>query len=232
VSEASDRIEHVFEGFVDETPPAVGGHAGASPVVVPGPELADRLLGEELLAPRPDPADHSPGGEAVWQAADAEGLGRIEGWSRLTAWVQAQEMLSVEGLVTRTVERAEQRPPGTPLEEHVAGVSAEVDSVVAELALVWRVATRTAARRVDEAVSLVNGLPLLIEAMLDGRLTLAHVRALGGVLLDLDPALVERICRDLLESTSAGTPVSRTRAARGVRPPHGDPARPVQRAPS
>ncbi|MHC1563257.1 DUF222 domain-containing protein [Actinomycetospora sp. C-140] len=203
----------MFEGFVDETPrEASAARAAGVDGVVPGPELADRLVTADLAADRPDAADRSPAGEEAWQAATASGLGRVEGWSRMAGWVQAQEMLAVEALVARAVERAEQRPPGTLLDEHMGGVGAEVDSLVAELALSWQVAQRTAARRVDEAVSLVNGVPLLIEAMLDGRLGIAHVRALGGVLLDLDPALAERISRDLLEGTSSGSPIARTPA--------------------
>lgn len=193
----------MFEGFVAE---------GAPPGAVPGPELAEHLVAAELLAPAPDPADHSAAGEATWRAANGEGLDRVAGWARMTAWAQAQEMLTVEGLVSRAVERAERRPRGTPLDEHVGSVSAEVESVVAELALTWQVAQRTATRRVDEAVSLVSGLPLLVEAMLDGRLGLAHVRAVGAVLLDLDPALRERLCRDLLEGTAAGEQIARTPA--------------------
>ncbi|GLZ46679.1 HNH endonuclease [Actinomycetospora sp. NBRC 106375] len=201
----------MFEGFVDETPPAASaGRAAGVDGVVPGPELADRLVTADLAADRPDAADRSPAGEEAWQAATASGLGRVEGWSRMAGWVQAQEMLAVEALVARAVERAQQRPPGTLLDEHRGGVGAEVDSLVAELALSWQVTQRTAARRVDEAVSLVNGVPLLIEAMLDGRLGIAHVRALGGVLLDLDPALAEHISRDLLEGTSSGEPIART----------------------
>ncbi|MEJ2886528.1 HNH endonuclease signature motif containing protein [Actinomycetospora aeridis] len=196
----------MFEGFVDESAPA--GAVG----VVPGPELADHLLAAELLAPAPDPADHSPDGEDAWQRATGEGLDRVAGWARMTAWSQAQEMLAVEAMVSRAVRRAEQRPSGTPLDDHVGSVAAEVDSLVAELALAWQVAQRTAARRVDEAVSLVGGLPLLVEAMLDGRLSLAHVRSVGGVLLDLDPALRERLSRELLEGTAAGRPIARTPA--------------------
>ncbi|WP_433785109.1 DUF222 domain-containing protein [Actinomycetospora sp. CA-101289] len=195
----------MFEGFVDETP-------GDVPVAAPGPALAEQLLAEDVLASAPEPADHSVSGEAAWEAATSAAIGRLDGWARTTAWVQAQEMLAVEALVTRTVERAEQRPPGTPLDEHLGGVGAAVDSVVAELALTWQVAGRTASRRVDEAVSLVNGIPLAVEAMLDGRLGLAHVRALGAVLLDLDPALAERICRQLLDATPAGAPIARTPA--------------------
>ncbi|GAA4876373.1 HNH endonuclease signature motif containing protein [Actinomycetospora straminea] len=199
----------MFEGFVDET---VGPRVVGLDDVAPGAELADQLLAAELLAPCAEAGDHSPAGELAWQVASAEGLARLEGWARMTAWVQAQEMISIEALVSRAVDRAEQRPPGTLLDDVVGGVSAEVDSVVAELALVWQVAQRTAARRVDEAVSLVSGLPLFVEAMLDGRLGLAHVRAVGGVLLDLDPGLRERLCRDLLEGTSAGRPLARTPA--------------------
>lgn len=199
----------MFEGFVDET---VGPRVVGLTDLTAGAELADHLLAAELLAPVAEAGDHSPAGERAWQVASAEGLARLEGWSQMTAWVQAQEMISIEALVSRAVERAERRPPGTLLDDAVGGVSAEVDSVVAELALVWQVAQRTAARRVDEAVSLVSGLPLLVEAMLDGRLGLAHVRAVGGVLLDLDPELRERLCRDLLEGTPAGRSIARTPA--------------------
>jgi hypothetical protein len=199
----------MFEGFVDETPGEV---PVAAPGVPPGPGLAEQLLVEDALAPAPDPADHSASGEAAWEAATTAAIGRLDGWARTTAWVQAQEMLAIEALVTGTVERAEQRPPGTPLDEHLGSVGAAVDSVVAELALAWQVAGRTASRRVDEAVSLVNGVPLAVEAMLDGRLGLAHVRALGAVLLDLDPALAERICRQLLDATPAGALIARTPA--------------------
>ncbi|MFC5139487.1 DUF222 domain-containing protein [Actinomycetospora rhizophila] len=196
----------MFEGFVDESAPA------ALAGVVPGPELAEHLIAAELLAPCPDPGDHSAAGEDAWQAANSDGLDRVAGWARMTAWAQAQEMMTVEGLVSRAVERAERRPAGTALDEHVGGVGAEVESVVTELALTWQVAQRTATRRVDEAVSLVSGLPLMIEAMLDGRLGLAHVRAVGAVLLDLEPDLRERICRDLLEGTAAGRQIARTPA--------------------
>lgn len=206
VSGVRRSIEHMFEGFVDETSSVR--EAG----VVPGPVLAEHLLSEELLAPRPDPADHSPAGQAAWETVTAASLDRADGWARLTAWTQAQEMLGIEALVSRTVERAERRPPGTLLDDHVGSVTAEVDSLVAELALTWQVAQRTAARRVDEAVSLVSGLPLAIEAMLDGRLGLAHVRSLGGVLLDLDPALRERLCRELLAPTQDGRKIARTPA--------------------
>lgn len=196
----------MFEGFVDERP--VAALAGA----VPGPELAEGLIDAGLVAPSPDPADHSPDGDAAWQAGTGEALDRVAGWARMTAWTQAQEMLAVESLVSRTVERAQRRPPGTLLDEHVGGVGAEVDSVMAELALTWRVAQRTAARRVDEAVSLVGGLPLLVDAMLDGRLGLAHVRSVAGVLLGLTPELRERICRDLLAGTATGQQIARTPA--------------------
>jgi hypothetical protein len=199
----------MFEGFVDETP---GDVPAAAPGVPPGPGLAEQLLVEDALGPTPDPADHSASGEAAWEAAASAAIGRLDGWARTAAWVEAQEMLAIEALVTRTVERAERRPPGTPLDEHLGSVGAAVDSVVAELALAWQVAGRTAARRVDEAVSLVNGVPLAVEAMLDGRLAPAHVRALGAVLLDLDPALAERICRQLLDATPAGAPIARTPA--------------------
>lgn len=199
-------IEHMFEGFVDESTPAP--LAG----VVPGPELGEYLIAAELLAPEPAPADHTPSGEAAWQAATSEGLDRVAGWARMTAWGQAQEMLAVEALVSGAVRRAEQRPPGTLLDDHVGGVSAQVDSLVAELALTWQVAQRTAQRRVDEAVSLVGGLPLLIEAMLDGRLGLAHVRAVSAILLDLEPDLRERICRDLLHGAPSGHQIARTPA--------------------
>ncbi|MEJ2863453.1 HNH endonuclease signature motif containing protein [Actinomycetospora flava] len=196
----------MFEGFVDESAPA------ALAGVLPGPELGEHLIAAELLAPDPSPADHSPDGDAAWRAAVRDGLDRVAGWARMSAWAQAQEMMTVESLVSGAVARAERRPPGTLLDDHVGGVGAEVDSVTAELALTWQVAGRTATRRVDEAVSLVGGLPLLVEAMLDGRLGLAHVRAVAGVLLDLDPELRERICRDLLEGTAAGRQIARTPA--------------------
>lgn len=196
----------MFEGFVDES-------AAAAPAgIAPGPELGEHLVAADLLAPDPSPADHSPAGEDAWQEAVGAGLDRVAGWARMTAWAQAQEMLTVESLVSAAVERAEQRPRGTPLDGHVGGIAAEVDSVTAELALTWQVAQRTATRRVDEAVSLVSGLPLLVEAMVDGRLGLAHVHALAGVLLDLAPELREKICRDLLEDTAAGRPIARTPA--------------------
>jgi hypothetical protein len=163
----------------------VSGSASTSPGVVG--EAWSTYLPDGLLADMLDAAN----GGSTW-----ERLERIGGWDRVIAWAQAVQLREIAGFAT-----AARADPA--FGDNADQIEA---SVAAEVGLMTRLAPRTAAGRVADAVLLVSRLPATMRALAEGVISLPAARALAEETVGLDPA-------------DAGTVETRVLRGSGVRTP-------------
>ena len=119
----------------------------------------------------------------------ADRLERIGGWEHIIAWAHAAQAREIAGLAAAAV--TDPAHAGTPDEVEA--------SVNAEVGLMCRLAPRTAAARVADAVALVTRLPAVLVALSDGRISSQSARAIS----EESAALPREFLADLQERVLA-----------------------------
>lgn len=116
--------------------------------------LPDGLLGDMLSV---------TAGGSSWDC-----LERIGGWEKVIAWAQAAQIREVAGFAAASM--VDPVFGGDPEQVEASGV--------AEVGLMTRLAPRTAAGRVADAVALVERLPETLRALSEGKISLPAARAI------------------------------------------------------
>jgi hypothetical protein len=196
-------VERMFDTRVDPRTP-VGSPANEPARGRPDEDVApnhdstpgeawSRYLPDGLLA---DMLSVASGG-SCWDRVE-----RIGGWERIIAWAQANQLRAIAGFV-----RAASTDPAYGGDPEQVGAS-----VCAEVGLITRVSPRTADGRVGDAVALVERLPTVLDALAEGRISLAGARAVGEETGSLSEELLPEVQSRVLRRAGEQTP-SQIRAA-------------------
>jgi hypothetical protein len=173
--------EEVIDCLVDDP------HVRSSEPVRWSEYLPDGLLADLLAQPAQTGLEHR----------EFESLERIGGWERVIAWAQAQQLREI----TSFMEHAEARNAALG-----AYTSQAHDSAVAEVGLMLRVSARTAASRVNEALSLCTRLPGTLAALEAGRITLAKARIIDTETMNLSDKHTAQVEAKVLAKARQQTP--------------------------
>ncbi|MGH4019142.1 MAG: DUF222 domain-containing protein, partial [Pseudonocardiaceae bacterium] len=137
-------------------------------------------------------------------------LERVGGFERVVSWVQAHQLRQIAAFIGHAQARYTR-----PANRSAQLWDSEMwNSAVAEVALMLRVSTRTAAWRVDEAVMLVGRLPAALAALEAGTISLAAARAIAEETINLGAAALAEVQAEVLARAGTQTPGQIRSAAR------------------
>ena len=183
--------EEVIDCLVEDPP-------GGAPEPVRWSEyVPDGLLADMLV----DPAAANP------THREFESLERIGAWERVIAWAQASQLREI----TSFMHSAEAR--NTALGAYTSQAH---DSAVAEVGLMLRVSARTAAGRVNDALSLCTRLPGTLAALEQGRITLSKARVLDAETANFSAEHAAQVENQVLAKAPRQTPGQLRAATRGA----------------
>lgn len=172
--------EEVIDALVED-------HAGEPEPLCWSEYRPDGLLADMLAQPPRSALEHR----------EFEALERVGAWERIIAWAQARQMREMYSFMCR----AHARNQALGADEGQA-----YDSAVAEVGLMLRVSTRTAAARVGDAWSLCTRLPATLAALESGRITLAKARVLDAETANLSAEHTAAVERQVLDKAPEQTP--------------------------
>jgi Domain of unknown function (DUF222) len=178
------------------------------PEAAPPEEIIDCLVEDELGTAEPVRwSEYVPDGlladmlthpaETGPEHREFESLERIGAWDRVVAWAQAGQLREISSFMRSA--QARNAALG-------ASTSQAHDSAVAEVGLMLRVSTRTAASRVDDAWSLCTRLPGTLAALQQGRITLAKARVLDAETTSLSREHAAQVEQQVLTKARQQTP--------------------------
>lgn len=125
----------------------------------------------------------------------AERLERVGAWEKVIAFAQAAQVREIAGFAAEVTTDPEF---GDDPKQVYASVCAGVGAMT-------RLAARTAAARVDDALTLVERLPAVLSALGSGLISLSSARAIADETAGLDPALLGEAEAEILRHASGRT---------------------------